>query len=193
MIAWFLDKQFNIATLDKKYFFCAYSSRDKMSKRKSYSTEYKKGIVEESQEKNLTTFCKERNLDLRMVRKWRSDYNKLNQHVNEGNAKKRKCGSGQQPLYSELEDVICEWVTERRVKALVVCRTDIQEFALTNAPQFGILPEDFKSSNHWLDNFLLRHELSLRKSTTLFKLEDAEIVKRALSFNSFVDGIDFSK
>ena len=115
-----------------------------MNKRKSYSIEYKKGIVEESQDKNLTAFCKERNLDLRMVRKWRSDYNKLNQHVNEGNAKKRKCGSGQQPLYSELEVVMCEWVAEKRAKALVVCRADSQEFALTNAPQFGILPEDFK-------------------------------------------------
>ena len=65
-----------------------------MSVRKSYSIEYKKGIVEESQGKNLTTFCKERNLDLRMVRKWRSDYEKLSQKVDKGNAKKRKCGSG---------------------------------------------------------------------------------------------------
>ena len=164
-----------------------------MSKRRSYSIDYNKGIVEESQDKNLTAFCKERNLDLRMIRKWQSDYNKLNQHVNEGNAKKRKCGSGRQPLYSELEDVICEWVAERWTKALVVCRADIQKFAHTNAPQFGILPEDFKPSNHWLDNFLLWLELSLRKSTTLFKLEDAEIVKRALSFKSFVDRIDFFK
>ena len=89
--------------------------------------------------------------------------------MNEGNAKKRKCGSGQQPLYFELEDVMCEWVAERRAKALVIRRADSQEFALTNAPQFGILPEDFKASNHWFDNFLLRYELSLRKSTTLFK------------------------
>ena len=137
-----------------------------MSKRKSYSIEYTKGIAEESQDKNLTAFCKERNLDLRMVR----------------NAKKPKCGSGRQTLYSELKDVICEWVAERRAKALVVRRADIQKFALTNVPQFGILREDFKALNHRLDNFFLQHELSLRKSKTLFKLEGAEIVKRAISY-----------
>ena len=161
--------------------------------RKSYSIEYKKGIVEESQGKNLTAFCKENKLDFRLVRKWPSDHNKLNQHMNERNAKKRKCGSGRQPLYSELEDAVFEWVAERRSKILVVRRTDIQKFALTNALQFGIFPEDFKASKHWLNGFLLRHELSLRKSTTLFKLENNDIVERALSFKSFIDEIDFSK
>ena len=101
-----------------------------MSVRKSYSIEYKKEIVEESQGKNLTAFCKERNLDLRMVRKWRSDYEKLGQKVDEGNAKKRKCGSGRKPLFPELEDLICEWVAERRARGLIVRRADIQTFAL---------------------------------------------------------------
>ncbi|KAF6313027.1 hypothetical protein mRhiFer1_008558 [Rhinolophus ferrumequinum] len=85
------------------------ASLDKMSaKRKSYSVEYKKGIVEDSRGKNLTAFCKEKKLDLRMVRKWRAEYDNLSQQVDEGNAKKRKCGSGRQPLFLELEDIICE-------------------------------------------------------------------------------------
>ena len=178
--------------LIKNFLSAHITPKNKMStgKRKSYSIEYKKGIVEESQGKNLTAFCKENKLDLRMVRKWRSDHNKLNQHMNEGNAKKRKCGLGRQPLYSELEDAVFEWVAERRSKALVVRRTDIRKFALTNALQCGIFPEDFKASKNWLDGFLLRHELSLRKSTTLYKLENDEIVKRALSFKSFIDEID---
>ncbi|XP_056378950.1 uncharacterized protein LOC130274535 [Hyla sarda] len=167
---------------------------DKMSaKRKSCSVEYKKGIVEDSHGKNLTTFCKEMKLDLRMVRKWRADYGNLSQKVDEGNAKKRKCGSGRQPLYLEQEDVICECIADKRAKALVVRRADIQAFALEMAPQFDISSEDFKVSHHWLDGFLKRYELSLRRSTTLFKLEDNEIVKRALAFKFFIDGIDFSK
>ena len=59
---------------------------------------------------------------------------------------------------------------------LFVSRADIQKFALANALQFGIFPENFRASNCWLDGFLLRHELPLRKSTTLFKLEDDEVV-----------------
>uniref|UniRef100_A0A8D0BFC3 HTH CENPB-type domain-containing protein n=1 Tax=Salvator merianae TaxID=96440 RepID=A0A8D0BFC3_SALMN len=163
------------------------------AKTKSYSTEYKKGVAEDSQGKNLTAFCKEKMLDIRMARKWRAEYDNLSQQVYKGNAKKRECGSGRQPLFPQLEDMICEWVADRRAKALVVRRADIQEFALAMAPQLEIFPEEFKASQHWLDGFLQQCELSLRRSTTLFKLEDAEVIKRALAFKSFVDGIDFSK
>lgn len=138
------------------------------AKRKSYSMEYKKGIVEDSWSQNLTAFCKEKMLSIRLVRKWRAEYSNLIEQVDKGNAKKRKCGSGRQPLFSELEDLICKWVVDRRAKALVVNRAQIQEFALAMAPQFDIAPEDFKASQHWLDNFLQRSELSLRRSTTLF-------------------------
>lgn len=58
--------------------------------------------------------------------------------------------------------------------------------AIWNAAQFGKFPEDFKASNHWLDNFLQRHVLSWRSSTTR---GDAcqWIINRALAFKPFVD------
>ena len=37
-----------------------------------------------------------------------------------------------------------------------------------------------------------RYELSLRRSTTLYRLDDEEIVSRATSFRNFVDSIDYS-
>ena len=83
-------------------------------KRKSYSLEYKKGIVEDSQGQNLTTFCKNKKLGLRMVQKWRLQNEKFSQQVHDGNSKKRKLGSGLQPLFPELEDIVCEWIADRR-------------------------------------------------------------------------------
>ena len=75
--------------------------------------------------------------------------------MDKGNAKKRKCGSGRQPLFSELEELICEWVVDRRAEALVVNRAQIQEFALAMAPQFDIAPP--KTSKHhntgWIISF----------------------------------------
>lgn len=76
---------------------------------------------------------------------------------------------------------------------LIVRRADIQEFALNMAIYFDISLDVFKASNHWLNNFLLRYELSQRRGTTMFKLEDDEVIKRAISFKSYIDGIDFSK
>ncbi|KAL7990371.1 hypothetical protein Chor_013801 [Crotalus horridus] len=84
-------------------------------------------------------------------------------------------------------------VTDRRAKALVVHRADIQAFAIALAPQLEISPEEFRAPQPWLDGFLQRYELSLRRSTTPFKLQDVELIKHALAFMSFVDGIDFAK
>jgi len=162
-------------------------------KRKGYSVAYKKGIVEESQNKNLTAFCKEKKLDLRLVRKWRAEYDNLSKQVEEGNGKKRKLGSGRQPSFPELEDIIYDFIADRRSRALVVRRADIQAFAIATLPHLDISPQIFKASKGWLDNFFQRYELSLRRTTTLFKLEDVEVIKRTLAFKHFVDSIDFSK
>jgi len=94
---------------------------------------YKKGIVEDSQGQNLTTFCKNKKLDLQMVRKWRLQYENFSLQVLDGNSKKRKFGSGLQPLFPELEDIVCEWIAERRLRGLVVRRADVQTFAITMA------------------------------------------------------------
>ncbi|XP_016521766.1 uncharacterized protein LOC107834617 [Poecilia formosa] len=169
------------------------SASGSSGKRKSYTVEYKKAIVEESWGKNVVQFCKEKMLDHRLVQKWRAEYTNLSEKVESGMAKKRKIGCGRQPMYTELESLVSEWVADRRAKTLVVTRAEIQEYALAVLPQFDISPEQFKASQHWVDNFLERNDLSLRRSTTLFRLEDAEIVKRALAYKKFVDDIDFSK
>jgi len=169
------------------------SASGSSGKRKSYTVEYKKAIVEESWGKNVVQFCKEKMLDHRLVQKWRAEHTNLSEKVESGMAKKRKIGCGRQPMYTELESLVSEWVADRRAKTLVVTRAQIQEYALAVLPQFDISPEQFKASQHWVDNFLERNDLSLRRSTTLFRLEDAEIVKRALAYKKFVDDIDFSK
>ncbi|XP_069816622.1 uncharacterized protein [Dendropsophus ebraccatus] len=169
------------------------SASGSSGKRKSYTVEYKKAIVEESWGKNLVEFCKNKMLDHRLVQKWRAEYTNLSEKVESGMAKKRKIGCGRQPMYTELESLVCEWVADRRAKTLVVTRAQIQEYALAVAPQFDISPEQFKASQHWVDNFLERNDLSLRRATTLFRLEDAEVVKRAFAYKKFVDDIDFSK
>lgn len=102
------------------------------------------------------------------------------------------CGSGRQPLFSELEDLICEWIVEKRAMTLVVRRAYIQLFAIAIVPYLEKSLEKC-TSQHWLDVFLQRYKLSLRRSTTLLKWENTEVLKRALAFKYFIYGIDFSK
>ena len=50
--------------------------------RQSYSVEYKIAIVDESSDENLTAFCKAKNLDIRMVRRWRAACEELSREAN---------------------------------------------------------------------------------------------------------------
>lgn len=69
-----------------------------------------------------------------MIPKWRADDDTFSQQMEEGNGKKRKCESGRQTLFSELEDLICELTSDRRAKTLDVRRTDIKASTLAMAP-----------------------------------------------------------
>lgn len=162
--------------------------------RKSYTIQFKKQMVEESRNvRNLTAFCKEKNIGLRMLNKWKKKYEYLAMHSACGRAKARKCGSGPTAFYPELEDLIYDYIADKRALGFVVRRSEIQKVAQNLAPEFDISLDKFKASTHWVTKFLNRHHLSLRRSTTLFKLEEQEIVRRAISFKKFVDDIDFSK
>ena len=62
-------------------------------------------------------------------------YKNLSQQVHNGNSMKPKYGSGRQPLFHELENIVCEWIDDRRAKGLVIHRADIQAFDITMASQ----------------------------------------------------------
>ena len=81
--------------------------------RKSYTVEYKKSIVEESRDKNLTMFCKEKNLNIKMVQRQRCAYANLCNSVADGNNKKRKVGTGRTPAINEFENTITDWIIDR--------------------------------------------------------------------------------
>lgn len=161
--------------------------------RKSYSIEYKQAVIEEYKRsgKTIVAFCHDKNLSDRIFRRWRQDVNKFSLLATYGHGKKQKVGSGRQPLCPELEDVLFDWIIDQRARAYVVKRADIQKKAIELAPSFD-LHFNFKASATWLDHFLSRHHLSIRRSTTLFKLDDEQVITRALSFKRFIDNIDFS-
>ena len=87
--------------------------------------------------------------------------------------------------------MIFDWIVDKRAAVLVVKRADIQKFALQIACSNPNI--QFKASNCWLDGFIGHYKLSLRRSTTLFKLVDNEVVKRTLQYKKFVDQTDLQK
>ena len=80
---------------------------------------------------------------------------------------------------------------EKRNRKLVVTRKDVKEQAILLVLNYDVV-DSFAASNHWLRNFMLRYELSLRKSSTLFKISDVEIATRDVSFINFIDKLPIS-
>ena len=117
--------------------------------RKSYTLECKKSIVEESRDKNLIIFCKEKNLNTKMSQRWR--HTNLSKSVADGNNKKKKVGTGRTLAINELENTITDWIIDRRARGLIVRRCDIQNVAVDFASKNEML--DFKASTHRLDRF----------------------------------------
>lgn len=155
-------------------------------KRKSYTLEYKKAIIKESEldGNSINSISAKYGLDNTMVGRWK----KLPAVVNP--KAKRMKGAGRKPIIEELEGVLFDWVIDRRIQSLIVSRKMIQQMAVIFFDESRI-EKEFKASAHWLDNFLKRYELSLRKSTTLYKLPDDVIINRVISFKNWVDEISW--
>lgn len=150
--------------------------------RKSYTFAFKRQIIEEARSSSLSEVARKYHLDLRMVRRW------IKIEIENPNAR-RISGGGRKPFISDNEDMIFDWIIDRRIQSLAVSRKDIQEFALRLVEDNNELKSKFKASTSWLRMFMNRYELSLRRSTTLFKLDDSEIVRRAVLFKAHVDSI----
>ena len=102
-------------------------------------------------------------------------------------------GGGRKPIIGDLEDAIFDWFCDRRTRNLAVTRKQIQNFAINFAKNIPNANQSFKASNHWLDNFMTRYDMSLRSKSTLFRLKDEEVVNRVISYKRFFDNIDYSQ
>ena len=142
--------------------------------------------------KNLAHVCRQNKLELRMVRRWIQKYEQIAYRCESGDVQKRSTGSGPQTVNVDLKNAFSEWIIDRRSRSLAVHRVDIQRMALeinkTNDDS-----QSFKASNHWVDIFMSSYDLSVRRSSSLFKLEKHQIIDRAIAYKKIIDKTNFAK
>ena len=160
-------------------------------RRKTYTFEYKLKILEEcSSTGNMSLVCRRNGLSYQMVQKWKKESGSFDEI---DGIKKRMAGGGRKPIIGDLEDAIFDWFCDRRTRNLAVTRKQIQNFAINFVKNIPNANQSFKASNHWLDNFMTRYDMSLRSKSTLFRLQDEEVVNRVISYKRFIDNIDYSQ
>ena len=128
------------------------------SHRKSYDSAFKLKVVEYAEDNSNRRAAKRYKVDESCVRDWRK---KKGQLVTVPSQKQRLPGAGRRLKLPDLEGQLALWIEEQRRQHLPVTRTAIQRKAL----QLHRGEEQFAASKGWLEKFLKRHDLSLRRTT----------------------------
>jgi len=116
------------------------------------------------------------NVDRKRIREWMGQKDQLSR---ENSGAYRLSGGGRKLRCDELDELLISRVRSKRHEKERVTRSMISEWGLEVAREFGV---DLDCTRGWVDKFMARHELTLRKATNKPVLEDSVIAERAAAF-----------
>ena len=101
--------------------------------------------------------------------------------------RKRLGGAGRKPLDRQMEEVLVEWIYDRREKRLRVSRKLIIKKALFiyNEKSTKNNYEDgapFVGTTGWLQKFMRRNGLSLRRKTSVAQKDPSKLIDKLVSY-----------
>ena len=128
-------------------------------------------------------------LDEKRIREGRKNKAKIAALVLLKNSKTRKRldGGGAKPLSTNLEELIMDWISVRRSSGLRVLRKLVMKKAQLLYQEMstseGILKnEEFKASRGWLEQFIRRNNLSLRRKTSVAQKDSEKLIAKLVSY-----------
>ena len=143
----------------------------KGEKIKSYSLDLKKEVVEYAINYSNRQAGRRYNVDEKRVREWRAKMEDIKARVaDKGGLKRRRLdGGGRKLTNDDLEEEVLIWIMDRRSAMLRVSRKLIMKKAKIihdKSTDDPAVKESFVASRGWLEKFMKRNGLSLRRRTT---------------------------
>ena len=133
----------------------------------SYSTEFKLKVVRFAVECNSNyQAAKKFNVDRKRIREKRANQSKLE---SASCKRKRLAGAGREPFDLNIEEVLLEWVYERRSNGFRVSwkmTRSKARFLHEEKCKEMELPPTFTANIGWVQKFMTRHGLCIRCKTT---------------------------
>lgn len=164
------------------------STSHKGGKIKSYSLQFKLDAVKFAELHSNRAASKKLNVDEKRIREWRKKHEKISQaRAQKGGAgKKRLEGGGRKILDSDVEEKVLNWIHERRENRLRVSRKLIMRkakmFYDESVGDDECAKEAFVASRGWLEKFMKRNGLSLRRRTTTAQKDPACLVNKLVAY-----------
>ena len=168
-------------------------NRDKMShkgeRKHKYSLEVKKQAIAHAEIHGNRPAPRHFQVDERRIREWRAKKVEIEGILatrgNKGKQRSRLCGAGRKPLSTKLEEVLMEWIENRRSRCLRVSSKLIMKKAhvtFTDMSQNDAGDPDFKASRGWLAKFMKTNGLSLRRKTSVAQQDPERMVAKLVSY-----------
>ena len=150
-----------------------------MSKRKgSYDTATKLQAVEVAEKKSKEAAAREFSVDPRRIREWCAQKEKLLELKKQGGSKRKQLdGAGRRVQSEDMEETLLSWIMELRGRNVRVSRKMIQLQAKALASV-----ESFTASRGWLEKFMTRHGLSLRRNMTVCQSAPADCIPKMVTY-----------
>ena len=149
------------------------AARVPVKKKKSYDAAFKLSVVQYAAKHSNREAGKKFGVGESSVRDWKKQQDKLSDLPSK---KRRLPGGGRKPLDQDMEAWLKEWIEEQRSRHLRVTRSAIQKKATE------IHGDGFVASRGWLERFLERNGLSLRRRTTVSQRLPQDLIQKVSSF-----------
>ena len=158
---------------------------------RSFTITFKLRVIAEAEVSGNRSAARKFDVDERRIREWRAKKASLLtlNASTAGKKRKRGEGGGRKPQFQAVDDVVLDWITSRRERGLRVSRKLIMKRAqvvyadMKTARTDNINhEEEFKASTGWLNNFMRRNHLSLRRKTSVAKKDPDRLVAKIISY-----------
>ena len=158
----------------------------KGEKRRNYDMSFKLEAIEYAERVSNNAAAKKYKVDVKCIRKWHKNKQSIAElkEKHKGQGRKKLDRGGRKAVDSDLDDIILEWIYGRRANGLRVSQKLIMVKAKHSYDER--CPEGkqdmFKATEGWLQKFMLRHGLSLRRKTTTAQQDPHRLIAKLLSF-----------
>ena len=155
--------------------------KPKGSSRISYTARFKLTVVTYALEKGNREAARQFQVDEKNVRRWRSQQEKL-----KGLCRDQRAAQYCPAKFPELEKELKEWINEKRKAGIGISTTVIRLKAKSMAKARNIAESEFKASVHWCHRFMDRHDLSIRRRTTISQKLPENFEDKLEKFQAFI-------
>ena len=154
----------------------------KRSSRILYTARFKLTVVTYALEKGNREAARQFQVDEKNVRRWRSQQEKL-KGLRRDQRAARYCSA----KFPEIEKELNEWIDEKRKAGIGISTTVISLKAKSMAKARNVAESEFKASVHWCHCFVDRHDLSIRRRTTISQKLPENFEDKLLKFQRFIN------